>query len=521
MRRNQKRGMSYVTAGLITVLLISAATYLAFTKEIPFQEKFRIEAVVPSANSLKKGSFVRIAGVNVGKVTKVAPVEPGESGQGAARVTMELQDKARPIHKDATLKIRPRIFFEGNFFVDLTPGSPEAPEMGNGETIPINQADTPVQFDQILTSLQSDSRQDLKTLLSELGTSLRGGGAEAINRTIPHWEPAYKNTAIVAEASLGQFEHDLSGYIRGAGRVAEALDRNEQQLKSLITDLATTFSAFAARDEELERGIEELPRTLRAGQPALAELNASLPSVSRFAADLRPGVRSTGPAIDAQIPFVRQTRRLMGRNELRGLSRDLRALTPDLARASRTIIPVLQNFRAIASCLNNVIIPWSNDKIEDPDFPADGPVYQAFPKSLVGLAGESRSFDANGQWFRVSPSVPQVATAFGDNRFLLTERAPVGANPPKPTARPPLRNDVECETQEPPDLRTKQAAPPPSFKIREPSSGAALERATKAREIAVKWLERQRKMEGKDDLKVVDELASRADLLKLAGGGGR
>ena len=34
---------------------------------------------------------------------------------------MEIEDKGLPIHKDATLKIRPRIFLEGNFFVDLSP----------------------------------------------------------------------------------------------------------------------------------------------------------------------------------------------------------------------------------------------------------------------------------------------------------------------------------------------------------------------------------------------------------------
>ena len=41
-----------------------------------------------------------------------------------------------PIHKDATLKIRPRIFLEGNFFVDLQPGTPSAPTIDDGDTIP-------------------------------------------------------------------------------------------------------------------------------------------------------------------------------------------------------------------------------------------------------------------------------------------------------------------------------------------------------------------------------------------------
>ena len=38
------------------------------------------------------------------------------------KVTMEMKESGLPIHKDATLKIRSRIFLEGNFFVDLTPG---------------------------------------------------------------------------------------------------------------------------------------------------------------------------------------------------------------------------------------------------------------------------------------------------------------------------------------------------------------------------------------------------------------
>ena len=44
-----------------------------------------------------------------------------------AVVTMEIKDNGPPIHKDATLKIRPRLFLEGNFFVDMTTGTPGRP----------------------------------------------------------------------------------------------------------------------------------------------------------------------------------------------------------------------------------------------------------------------------------------------------------------------------------------------------------------------------------------------------------
>ena len=81
---------------------------------------------------------------------------------------MEIQDNGLPIHKDATLKIRPRIFLEGNFFVDIQPGTPAAPNLKSGDTIPIQQTATPVQLGDLLTALQSDTRSDLQTLIQRV-----------------------------------------------------------------------------------------------------------------------------------------------------------------------------------------------------------------------------------------------------------------------------------------------------------------------------------------------------------------
>ena len=63
----------------------------------------------------------------------------GQAGTDTAIVTMEIDDKGLPLHKDATAKIRPRIFLEGNFFVDLQPGTPSTPTLDDGDTIPVTQ----------------------------------------------------------------------------------------------------------------------------------------------------------------------------------------------------------------------------------------------------------------------------------------------------------------------------------------------------------------------------------------------
>ena len=72
-----------------------------------------------NTSNLQLNSPVRIAGVEVGKVTKI---ERAAEDSTVSEVTMEIEETALPIHEDAELKIRPRIFLEGNFFVDLKPG---------------------------------------------------------------------------------------------------------------------------------------------------------------------------------------------------------------------------------------------------------------------------------------------------------------------------------------------------------------------------------------------------------------
>jgi len=461
MRRRRKRGMPPVLAGLLVAVLSVAAFFFAFTQLNPFASPFEVSAVFPSANNVKSKSPVRIAGVNVGKVKRIERVNGSAQ---AARVVMEFDKAGLPIHKDAVFTVRPRIFLEGNFFVDVQPGSPSAPILADGDTVPINQTKTPVQLDQILTALQKDTREDLRAALFWLSKGLEGQGAKGYNRSIQYWEPAYRDGAIVSDATRGTVDGDLSNYIKNAGTTAEALDRNAGQLKSLITDFNTTANAFAREDDNLEGTIAELPRTLRAGIPALDALNTAFPPVRAFVKDFRPGVRSTGPAIDASLPFIRQLRDLVQPAELRGLARDLRLTVPSLARLNESQVPFNRQARQLASCQNEVTLPWSVDTIQDKDFPATGPVFQEATKPLPGLAGESRTGDANGQWFRVSLAAPNVATPNGTGGFTLTSGPMLGANPPK-GKRPPLRPDVPCETQVKPDLRT-DATPAPKNQIR-------------------------------------------------------
>ncbi len=511
MRRVRNRGPRDLVAGVIGVVVIAIGTYFGFTKANPFAHPFQLKAVFRTSNNVREASPVRIAGVNVGKVVKLAHLSGGREG---SVVTMEIDPKGLPIHSDATVKVRPRIFLEGNFFVDLAPGSPSASTVRSGHTLPIQQASAPVQLDQILTSLQSDTRHNLQTLLSEYGRAVKQGG-RGYNRSIDYWKAAYENSSIVNEATLGIQPHDLSSYVRDSGVVAGALDRNPEQLKSFLTDFNITAGAFARRQASLAAAVAELPRTLRTAQPALAALNGAFPPVRALAGALRPGVRSTGPTIDASLPFIAQARRLVSPPELRGLVADLRPTIPSLAALQSRSIPLNRQVRLASSCQNEVILPWTHDTVPDqaPGLQARENVYQESTKSLPGLGGESRNGDGNGIFFRTLVGGGTNIYDLGRGQIATTLFPVMGVEPPKPegpNARPPIRPNVPCETQQRPDLRTTIGAPPPKMNAALPAPVLL-----KAQQQTVKYLRSVSRRE-RLHVRVLDGWATRSEAQRVA-----
>jgi hypothetical protein len=159
-----------------------------------------------------------------------------------------------------------------------------------------------------------------------------------------------------------------------------------------------------------------------------------------------------------------------------------------------------------------VLVPTGNDQIVDKAFPTHGPVYQDLAKFLPGLAGESRSFDANGQFFKVLGTGGAETLNLGNGIFGSTLDPVVGNNPPPVRNRPPLRPDVPCETQSPPDLRSIPKGPPTAVAT---ASAATSRREARAQDVAVELMRRQLKSQGKDT-KVLDHAITLGEIRQLA-----
>ena len=263
-----------------------------------------MRAVFENAATLTPNSPVRIAGVNVGEVTAVN--ELGDQ----AEVTFTVSEEGQPIHEDATIEIRPRLFLEGNFFLDLEPGSPSAPELGDGESLPVTQTAIAVQLDQVLDALDQPTRADLRDLLEGYGTRSptspppprtptrtrrarrdRGEGDQRLvhlrrrRRQVTRRSPTPRCSAPSRTTSPASSRRQANSPPRCA--------TPGENLPDLISNFNTTAGAFADESANLSETIRLLAPTLEEATPALqATRRARCPRSAALRSSRRPASRS-------------------------------------------------------------------------------------------------------------------------------------------------------------------------------------------------------------------------------------
>jgi ABC-type transporter Mla subunit MlaD len=457
---------------VIFILVFTVGPYLAFTGHVPFTSYgYELKATFTNSANIALNSPVRIAGVDVGTV--IGTERDGDN----TTVTFTVGGTGRPIHTDAFAAIRPRIFLEGNFFVELDPGSPSAPEFDSGSTIPVSHTSTGVQLDQILTSLQSPVRADLSRLLEGYGEALthkptaaedatqlpevKGKtGAEGLNGAFKYGGPAGRYSAQVTNALLGTQQHDLSRLVAGAGRTFGAFASREKDLQGLIVNFDTFTGALAAQSANLTATIHLLAPALAVGHASLVSLNRTLPPLRTYAIELTPAIARLPGLIAASKPWLAQARPLLSGKEGGGVARLLAESTPGLAGSAQAgKANALPQLNRISLCTTKVFVPTGNQTIND-RFSTGGPNYREFFFYLANFAGQSQNYDGNGPYLRLQPgggntlveqSNPNGNLSTDKLDFANTIAPPLGTQP-QVGGRPPLKPEVRCSTNPVPDV---------------------------------------------------------------------
>ena len=247
------------------------------------------------------------------------------------------------IHTDATALLRPRTGLK-DMFIELNPGSSQAPTAKPGYTIPVANTLPDINVDEILASLDADTRAYLTLLINGAGHGLRGNGGSELAQVLERFEPTHRDLARVSRA-VAKRGANLRRLVNSLQRLNTALAAKQGQIVQLVDSSSRVFRAFAAEQGNVSRAVADLPGTLSQTTATLAQVQAfadqlgPLPATcSRLHARCRRQTQAlaalakpSAPIVQKQIrPFVVAARPVV--HDLSPAAVDLATATPNLAK---------------------------------------------------------------------------------------------------------------------------------------------------------------------------------------------
>jgi phospholipid/cholesterol/gamma-HCH transport system substrate-binding protein len=306
-----------------------------------------------------QGQSVDVGGVQVGLVGGV------KLQNGRAVVTMDIYKKYRPIYRNASVLLRPRTPLK-DMYLELDPGSPSAGAVANNGFLSVANTSPDINVEEILSSLDADTRNYLLLLLGggaqlfhDNGASGAAPSAKAVSDlrgTFKRFAPLNRDTATFTKL-LAQRTQNIRRSIHNLQLVTRALGSVDGRLTSLINSSNTNFQAISSQDANLEQALTLLPGTLQQTTQTLGKVQAFANASTPALRGLLPFAHAFGPALAAARPLFRQTTPVI-RDQLRPFSVAVQPVARILSPASaklRVATPALTKAIGVLNTLFNTL----------------------------------------------------------------------------------------------------------------------------------------------------------------------
>jgi phospholipid/cholesterol/gamma-HCH transport system substrate-binding protein len=294
------------------------------------------QAVTPG-----QGQTVDIAGVKVGEISNV------ELKNGRAVVTMKILPKYGAVYRDASMLLRPKTGLK-DMIVELSPGNPTSGKLKSGSTVPIQNTLPDINPDEILASLDGDTRAYLRLLLAGGAQGLRNNQAQ-LAAVFKRFEPTARDVAKITTL-LSKRQANLRRVIHNFQLLSTELSTRDSSISAFVVSNNAVFQHLANQDANLQATLQLLPPTLVQANSALAKTGRLANALGPSLQALRPTARALGPTLVQVRPFLKKTTPII-QNQLRPFTvasiptirklkpaaRDLAALTPNLVTTFKVL----------------------------------------------------------------------------------------------------------------------------------------------------------------------------------------
>jgi phospholipid/cholesterol/gamma-HCH transport system substrate-binding protein len=337
----------------LLVLSIGVAGYILNHERLRFpfiqSAPFTLNAELSTAQAVTpgQGQSVRVSGVQIGDIGGVT------LKNGIAIVRMDINQQYKHlVHTDATALLRPRTGLK-DMFIELDPGTNPAPIAKPGFTIPVANTLPDINVDEILSSLDSDTRAYLDLLVNGAGQGLKGNGGSELAQVFERFEPTFRdlarvNTAVAVRGS------NLRRLVNSLQRLNTALAAKQVQIVQLVDSSSTVFRAFASEDQNISRAVADLPGTLSQTTATLAKVQAFADQLGPAATNLLPAARAL-PAANEAIAALAKPSAPIVQNQIRPFVVAAEPVVRNLRPAAVNLATATPNLQKVFVVLNHLV----------------------------------------------------------------------------------------------------------------------------------------------------------------------
>ena len=317
-----------IRIGVFVIVALGAALgliYLLGSQARYFERKYDIFAEFPEVGGLIEGATVRLAGVQIGRVTEV--VLAPEVG-GKVRVTLTVARRfSERIRKDSRARIVTQGLL-GDRLVEITQGSPGQPLLKPGDAI---ASDEPFEVGRVFTE-GAAALASVRALAGSLQGAVdrleRGGAFDDLGA-------ALKSARRLAEQLDGMGKGgalaDVSAAARSVRRIAEEVETGKGLLHALVYDEPETLR----RLNGLLASVQETLARTRDGQSAIGVLLA--PESARGARSLIAAMEALGRGSDKATGEEGLLSALLYDPQYKEVAMDLKVLAKNLRDVSERV----------------------------------------------------------------------------------------------------------------------------------------------------------------------------------------
>jgi phospholipid/cholesterol/gamma-HCH transport system substrate-binding protein len=340
-------GLVVIAAGVSVYILGQQRMRFPFVQPKPYQLK--AEFSTAQAVVAGQGQTVRVSGVRIGDIGGV------DLKNGHAVIKMDLDPEYKDlVHTNATALLRPKTGLK-DMFIDLKPGGGDAPVAKRGFTIPISATQPDVNPDEVLSVLDTDTREYLQLLVNGLGQGLKGRGGD-LRDLLARFEPTHRDLALV-NGEVATRREQLRHLVSSLNILSTELAKHDDDLARLVNSSSAVFDSFAKEQANVSSAVHELPSTLSQTTDTLNRVDTFAELLGPTTEKLRPAARALAPANEAVRPFAKEATPQLRKSirpfvrESRPLVRDLKPVSTRAAAAAPNLTQVFLRFNHFLNLL--------------------------------------------------------------------------------------------------------------------------------------------------------------------------